>query len=117
LLASALGIVIGVELTLPDLANAEQASNPDRLNLVSDMALAGLVTCGFALFYNTPLRLLWMVAIGGMAGHGIRFLGLEVGCRLEVATFVAGLVVGAVSIWLARSTRAPLAAIAFAGAV
>jgi uncharacterized membrane protein YjjB (DUF3815 family) len=52
-----------------------------------------------------------------MAGHGLRFLALEVGCWLEVATFLGGLTVGAVSAWMARSIKAPVAVIAFAGAV
>jgi uncharacterized membrane protein YjjP (DUF1212 family) len=117
LLASGLGIVVGVELTLPDPVSAGPAGSPDRLNLVSDMVLAGLVTCGFAVFYNTPWRLLWMAAVGGMAGHGLRFLGLEAGCRLEAATFAGGLAVGAISAWMARSSRTPVAVISFAGAV
>ncbi len=54
-----------------------------------------------------------------MAGHGLRFLALEAGLPVETATFFGGLVVGAVSAWMARSTRAPapVAVIAFAGAV
>jgi uncharacterized membrane protein YjjP (DUF1212 family) len=117
LLASALGIVLGVELTAPASLFPGVGANTDRLNLVSDMALAGVVTCGFAVFYNTPWRHLWMAAAGGMAGHGLRFLGLEAGCRLEAATFLGGLTVGAISAWMARSSKAPVAVIAFAGAV
>jgi uncharacterized membrane protein YjjP (DUF1212 family) len=117
LLASALGVVVGMELTLPEPVSADRAGSPARLNLVSDLVLAGLVTCGFAVFYNTPRRLLWMAAVGGMAGHGLRYLGLEAGWRLEAATFVGGLAVGAVSAWMARSGRMPVAVISFAGAV
>src|SRR5262249_22737922 len=82
LLASALGVVLGVELTLPSAYFAEQSAGADHLNLVSDVVLAGLVTCGFAVFYNTAWRQLWMAAVGGMAAHGLRFLALEAGCRL-----------------------------------
>jgi uncharacterized membrane protein YjjP (DUF1212 family) len=117
LLASALGIVLGVELTLPAPSFPDQAAGADRLNLVSDMALAGVVTCGFAVFYNTAWRQLWMAAVGGMAGHGLRFLALEAGCRLEAATFLGGLTVGAISAGMARWGKAPVAVIAFAGAV
>jgi uncharacterized membrane protein YjjP (DUF1212 family) len=116
LLASALGVVVGVELTVPAPLFPEQAAGAAHLNLASDVALAGVVTCGFAVFYNTPWRHLWMAA-GGVAGHGLRFLALEAGCRLEAATFLGGLMVGAVSARMARSSRAPVAAIAFAGAV
>jgi uncharacterized membrane protein YjjB (DUF3815 family) len=117
LLASALGIVLGVELTLPAPCFPGQAAGADHLNLVSDMALAGVVACGFAVFYNTAWRQLWMAMVGGMAGHGLRFLTLKAGCRLEAATFLGGLGVGAVSAWMARSIKAPVAVIAFAGAV
>jgi uncharacterized membrane protein YjjP (DUF1212 family) len=117
LLASALGIVVGVELTIPDPAFAGQAAGADHWNLVSDMALAGIVTCGFAVFYNTAWSQLWMAAAGGMAGHGLRFLALEAGCRLEAATFLGGLAVGAVSACMVRSIKAPVAVIGFAGAV
>jgi len=117
LLASALGIVLGARLTLPlgDLPT-QPASDP-QLNLFSDMILAGIATCGFAAFFNVPWRQLGMAAIGGMAGHGIRFLMLENGFPLETASFLGGLVVGAVSACIATSIRAPVAAIAFAGTV
>jgi uncharacterized membrane protein YjjP (DUF1212 family) len=117
LLASALGVVLGVELTLPGPVFAEHTGSAERLNLIWDMVLAGLVTCGFAVFYNTAWRHLWMAAVGGMAGHGLRYLALEWGCRPEAATFLGGLTVGAISAWMARSSKTPVAVIAFAGAV
>jgi uncharacterized membrane protein YjjP (DUF1212 family) len=117
LLASALGVVLGVELTLPGPLPPDQGLNADHLNLASDVALAGIVTCGFAVFYNTPWRQVGMAAVGGMAGHGLRFLALESGCRLEAATFLGGLAVGVVSGLMARSVKTPVAVIAFSGAV
>jgi uncharacterized membrane protein YjjB (DUF3815 family) len=116
LLASALGIVLGVRLTIPD-GFPEQAFIATNLNLFSDMVLAGIATCGFAAFFNAPWRQLIMAALGGMAGHGLRYLALENGSQLETATFFGGLVVGAIAAWMARSSRAPVAVIAFAGAV
>jgi uncharacterized membrane protein YjjP (DUF1212 family) len=117
LLGSALGIVLGVELTLPGPLPPDQRANGDHLNLVSDVVLAGIVTCGFAVFYNTGWRQVGLAAVGGMAGHGLRFLALEADCRPEAAAFLGGLAVGVVSGWLARSGKTPLAVIAFAGAV
>jgi uncharacterized membrane protein YjjB (DUF3815 family) len=81
------------------------------------MILAGIVTCGFAVFYNTAWSHVGMAAVGGMAGHGLRFVALEAGCRLEAATFLGGLAVGIVSGWMARAGKTPVAVIAFAGAV
>jgi len=116
-LASALGIVVGVELTLPNGLPAEQATNTERLNVFTDMLLAGIVTCGFAISYNTPWRQIGMAAVGGMVGHGLRFLALEAGERLEAATFLGSLAVGVISTWIARTGKTPIAVIAFAGAV
>ena len=50
--ASALGIVLGIELTLDWSVVSEPGPRTEHLNLFSDMALAGIVTCGFAVFYN-----------------------------------------------------------------
>jgi uncharacterized membrane protein YjjP (DUF1212 family) len=117
LLASALGVVLGIELTLGGPLAAGQDVTTEHLNLFSDMFLAGIVTCGFAVFYNTLWVQIAMAALGGMAGHGLRFLALEAGWPLEAATLLGGLAVGVVSAWIARSSRVPLAVIAFAGAV
>lgn len=117
LLASALGIVIGVRLSLPGAAFPEQPAGGSGLNLISDMCLAGIATCGFAAYFNTPWRQMRLAAIGGMVGHGLRYMALDHGISLEVATFFGGLSVGAISTWMAHSTRAPVAVIAFAGAV
>jgi uncharacterized membrane protein YjjP (DUF1212 family) len=117
LLASALGVVLGVELTVPSPLFSDPAGGAGRLNLASDMALAGVVTCGFAVYYNTATRHLWMAAVGGMVGHGLRYLALEAGCWPEAAAFLGGLAVGAVSAGMARLGKAPVAVIAFAGVV
>jgi uncharacterized membrane protein YjjB (DUF3815 family) len=117
LLASALGIVLGIALTLPEVPLAGPGPDADHLNLVLDMFLAGLVTCGFAVFYNATWQQTGLAALGGMAGHGVRFLALESCVRLEAATFFGSLVVGAVAAGIARKYKTPVAVIAFAGAV
>jgi uncharacterized membrane protein YjjP (DUF1212 family) len=117
LLACGLGLAIGVELTLTEWTAADPSITPNQMSIASDMALAGLVTCGFAVFYNTPWTLVGMAVVGGMAGHGLRFLTLKAGLTLEAATLLGALAVGAVSAWIVRSSRTPVAIIAFAGAV
>ena len=116
-MAAALGIILGVELILHGFPTAENVVESDRLNLFSDMALAGIVTCGFAAAYNTTWSRIALAAVGGMAGHGLRYLALEAGWNLGAATFLGGLGVGIVSAWIARSTKTPVAVIAYAGAV
>jgi uncharacterized membrane protein YjjB (DUF3815 family) len=117
IVASALGIILGIELTLPELPVAEQSGGTDYLNVFSDMLLAGVVTCGFAMFYNAAWSQIGMAVVGGMVGHGLRYLVLEAGYRLEVATFLGAMAVGLVSASIARSYKVPFAVIAFAGAV
>jgi uncharacterized membrane protein YjjB (DUF3815 family) len=117
LIACALGIVIGIKLIVPTLPVAEQGANAIDLNLFSDMFLAGVVTIGFAAFYNTAWTHTGLAAVGGMIGHGLRFLALEEGWRLDGATFLGGLAVGIVAAWIARAYKLPVAVISFAGAV
>jgi uncharacterized membrane protein YjjP (DUF1212 family) len=117
LLASGLGIVLGARLTLPLGELPTQPPGGPELTLLSDMLLAGIATCGFAAFFNVPWRQMGLAAIGGMVGHGVRFLTLENGFPLETASFFGGLVVGAIASCVATSIRAPVAVLAFAGAV
>lgn len=117
LLAAGLGVLIGIELTLSTHAIARGSPSTDHLTLLVDVALAGVVTCGFAVFYNTAWKQLWMAMVGGMVGHGLRFVALEAGCWLEAATFLGGFAVGAVSAAMVRSSKTPVAVVAFAGAV
>jgi uncharacterized membrane protein YjjP (DUF1212 family) len=115
--ASALGIVLGIELTLSTAPAGTENPTSEHLNLLTDILLAGAVTCGFALFYNATWAQAGLAILGGMAGHGSRFLALEAGCRLEIATFIGGLAVGIVAALIARSQKVPFAVVAFAGAV
>jgi uncharacterized membrane protein YjjP (DUF1212 family) len=117
LLTSAVGIVLGIESTLSQPFVADQGVTADHLNVLTDMLLAGIVTCGFAVFYNTPWSQVALAAVAGMVGHGLRFLAVETGSTLEAATLLGGLAVGIVSAWIARSNKTPVAIIAFAGAV
>jgi uncharacterized membrane protein YjjP (DUF1212 family) len=117
LAASALGIVLGIELTLPDPPLFRQSFSTGHLNLLSDILLAAVVTCGFAMFYNANWSQIGMAVVGGMIGHGLRYLALNAGCRLDVATFLGCLAVGVVASLNVRAHKVPFAVIAFAGAV
>jgi uncharacterized membrane protein YjjP (DUF1212 family) len=116
LLVTALGVTLGMELILSEIPRGETRVAAE-LSLVSDMTLAGIVTCGFAVAYNTAWRHLAMAAVGGMFGHGLRFLVLQWGLSQAAATFLGALCVGVVSACMAWRTTTPVAVIAFAGAV
>ncbi|HEX4591193.1 MAG TPA: threonine/serine exporter family protein [Gemmataceae bacterium] len=117
LTAAAAGVALGVELTLPDLVPIGETGSPAHLNLASDAALAGIATCGFAVFYNTAWRQLGTATLPGMIGHGLRFVVLEASYGLVAATFLGGLAVGVVAAVIARWHKVPVAVMAFAGAV
>jgi uncharacterized membrane protein YjjP (DUF1212 family) len=117
LFASAAGIVVGIEFMFEELPAAEKPAAASHLNLVLDMLLAGVVTIGFAAFYNTAWPHAAMATVGGMLGHGARYVALQSNWPLESATLIAGFVVGAASAWIAQKYKAPFAVIAFAGAV
>ena len=75
------------------------------------------MTVGLAVLFNTAWPHVALSAIGGMAGHGLRFLSLQAGWGLVPATFVGVAAVGIVAAWIVRSYRNTLAVAAFAGAV
>jgi uncharacterized membrane protein YjjP (DUF1212 family) len=116
LTAAAAGVALGVELTLSDPEPVSPAGAV-HLNLASDVALAGVATCGFAVFYNTAWRQLGTAALPGMIGHGLRFVALQARLELVTATFLGALAVGVIAAVIARWHRVPVAALAFAGAV
>ena len=74
--ASTLGIILGIELTLSGPPAVRQSFATDHLNLISDVLLAGVVTCGFAMYYNANWSQIGMAVLGGMAGHGVRYVAL-----------------------------------------
>lgn len=117
LLASACGIVLGVDAILWTPQAPDTGATADHLTLLLDMLIAGFVTCGFAVYYNVALKHIGPAILGGMVGHGLRSLALDFGASLEAASFLGALAVGAVSAFVSRSFQVPVAVIAFAGAV
>jgi uncharacterized membrane protein YjjB (DUF3815 family) len=117
LMSSAIGVIGGLELAFPSPPIAGTSADASHLNLLSDMLLAGVVTCGFAVYYNATWKQVGLAVVGGMGGHGLRYVALNVDFTPEAATFFGGAAVGLVSALIARSFKIPVAVIAFAGAV
>lgn len=117
LLAAAMGIFLGGWLTLGMTTVPPWNTPSTPIPLWLDVVLAGAASCGFGAFYNAPWRVLWTSIACGMLGHGVRYLCLQEGVALEMATFFACLAIGVAAAIMVRRVRVPFAAVAFAGAV
>jgi uncharacterized membrane protein YjjP (DUF1212 family) len=73
LLSSATGIVLGMGLTRPGTASDRRVGTTDHLNLASDMLLAGIVTCGFAISFNSTWAQVGQRRSGAWPGTGSAF--------------------------------------------
>jgi uncharacterized membrane protein YjjP (DUF1212 family) len=117
LLAAAIGVLIGAELTVGLTPGSEVSSSALPLTLSLDVLLAGVAACSFGAFYNTPRQVLWVSIVCGMVGHGLRYVCLEQGLTVDVATLVGCVAVGAIGNTAANRLHLPFASVAFAGAV
>ena len=116
LIATALGVVLGAWLSLGPATLSTSPSDATPLTLPLDVALAGVAACGFGVFYNTPLRVLWVSMVSGMVGHGLRYLCLDQ-LGVEISTLLACLTIGLIANRAANRLHLPFSAVAFAGAV
>jgi uncharacterized membrane protein YjjP (DUF1212 family) len=116
-LASALGVFAGGWLVM-GLRNVDATtSDVVKLTLMLDVILAGIASCGFGAFYNSPWRALGMSIGCGMVGHGVRFLCLGGSAGLPASTFMACGAIGILAGVAAHQLRLPFPNVAFAGAV
>lgn len=70
--------------------------------LIQDMVLAAVPAVGFAMVFNVPMRALPYCALLGALGHSARFLMIRFGIPIELATFVASIMVGIIGIRWSR---------------
>lgn len=117
LLAAALGVVAGYWLVRGLDAAPASAAGGTQISLLLDIALAGLAASGFGAVYNAPWRVLWVSILCGMVGHGIRYVGLDAGLGIAIATLLGCIPIGVIGSIAADHLRLPFSAVAFAGAV
>jgi len=117
LVSASLGVLVGVRMTIGAMGHVVTPSPATQLTLPLDMLLAGIAACAFAVFYNTPWRVLWITVLCGSSGHGIRFMSMEHGLSQVAATFLACLFIGLAAMAAASKFRLPFATVAFAAAV
>jgi uncharacterized membrane protein YjjP (DUF1212 family) len=116
LMAAALGVLLGYWLVLGFITLAA-ASTPAPLTLATDVVLAGVAAGGFALSFNVPQRVVWVCLLSGMVGHGARYMALQGGLNVEVATLCGCLLVGVIGAIASDRLQLPFSAVAFAAAV
>ncbi|MEN3111507.1 threonine/serine exporter ThrE family protein [Uliginosibacterium paludis] len=117
LVAAAAGVFAGGYLTLGMTTAPIYHIELAPISLWLDVILAGVASCAFGAFYNAPWRVLWTSILCGMVGHGVRYVVMEQGHHVEIATLFACFVIGFMAIRWVSSQRLPFAAVAFAGAV
>jgi uncharacterized membrane protein YjjB (DUF3815 family) len=115
LAAAALGAVLGTSLTAGTTFTASTSTTP--VLLFGDMALAAVAALGFGAAYNAPWRVLGVSIVCSMVGHGIRFVAIEQGFGVAVATLLSCLAIGVIAAVTADRMRCPFSAVAFAAAV
>lgn len=63
---------------------------------------------GFALMFNSPLRLAFLAAGIGAVANTLRLIGVEQGIPIQAATALASVIVGALGAWVAGHGRYPV---------
>jgi uncharacterized membrane protein YjjB (DUF3815 family) len=117
LLSATLGALVGCGMIV-DFGRLTGATSDDvHLTLWLDLVLAGIAACGFGIFYNSPWPVLWISIVCGMIGHGTRFVCLEAGFELPLATFFASTAIGVLTGIAVVRPRLSFSSVAFAAAV
>lgn len=82
-----------------------------------DALWAAVAALGFAVLFNVPRHMLVWTAVCGAVGHALRFLLVQMGGSLEIATLVGATAVGFLGHLLARRLYAPAAIFTVSGVI
>ncbi len=64
------------------------------INLIVKLIFGAVASLGFAILFNVPVYRLWLCALCGALGIGLRTCGLAAGVSLEMSTLLGALAVG-----------------------
>ena len=77
------------------------------LRFSEDAFFAAIPAVGFAMLFNVPPRLLGYCALAGAMAHAGRFLLLQMGVSLELATFAVSVMIGSLAIYWSGRKAVP----------
>ncbi|MCW3789037.1 threonine/serine exporter family protein [Plebeiibacterium sediminum] len=80
----------------------------DILQIIERMIWPGLAAVGFAILFNVPQRTLLLIFGMGAACGVTKFMSMELGLEVVLATFLAAIVVGFLSIPAADNKHSPM---------
>ena len=79
----------------------------ELLDIVKDITLSFFVAFGFALLFEAPRKAVWIAAILGGLGHGIRYTMILMSFDLVIATLCGCVFIGLISIPFAHKIHTP----------
>jgi uncharacterized membrane protein YjjB (DUF3815 family) len=86
--------------------------------ILRDALLAGTVSGGFAVIFNTPRKLLVWCVLAGMTGKAARtVLMTGLGLEVTISTLIGATAVGFMAYFLARHVKAPASVFGLAGCI
>lgn len=78
-------------------------------DIIEDAFFAAIAGCGFGMISNPPIRAISRIAILAAVGHALRFcLMTYIEIDIATASFFAALVIGMMSLWLAKHILCPM---------
>jgi len=77
------------------------------IDLLTEFILGGVATLGFAVIFNAPKRVLFLICVTGGMGRLVRLLCVELGTNHIAATYFGALAVGIIGVLVARLYRMP----------
>ncbi len=78
------------------------------LQIIERMIWPGLAAVGFAILFNVPQRTLIVIFGMGAVCGVTKFVSMELGLEVVLATFLAAIIVGFLSIPAARNKQSPM---------
>lgn len=95
--AMSFGIVLAIKLC--QVGDFTSLSMEPQSSYLTHAIAAAVAAAGFSTIFNTPLRLLWVVSLGGVISVCIRnYIHFEFGVGIGIASFIGAMAVSSIAI-------------------